>query len=79
MKDRVMIVAGSLIIGGSIVLATVIHRRVVHCSYSGNVPPSGCITSDYSMTQRAGIVIAGFIVALLILIGGHVLSQRRRQ
>src|SRR5271166_4727163 len=52
-NEGVMIVAGSLIIGGSTVLATVIHRRVVHCSYSGNVPPPGCITSDYSMTQRA--------------------------
>ncbi len=79
MRDRVTIAAGSLIVGGSIVLAIAIHRPVVHCSYIGNVPPPGCITSDYSMTLRAGIVIAGFIVALLILIGGHVWSHRRRQ
>jgi len=78
-RDRITIIAGSLIVAGSIVLAIVIHRSVVHCSYIGNVPPPGCITSDYSMTLRVGIVIVGFIVALLILIGGRVWSHRRRQ
>jgi hypothetical protein len=74
MRDRVTIAVGSLIVVGSIVLAIVIHRRVVYCSFIGTVPPPGCVTSDYSMTLRIGIVIAGFIVALLVLVGGRVWS-----
>lgn len=79
MRDRLTIRAGSLVVGASIVVAIAIHRPVVHCSYLGGVPPPGCITSDYSMTLRVGIVIAGFIVALIILIGGRMWSHRRRQ
>jgi hypothetical protein len=79
MRDRVTIIAGSLTVAGSIALAFVIHRPDVHCSYIGNVPPPGCISSDYSMTLRVGIVVAGFIVALLILIGGRVWSHRSHQ
>jgi hypothetical protein len=79
MRDRLTIVAGSLIVGASIVVAIAIHRPVVHCSYPGGAPPPGCITSDYSMTLRVEIVIAGFIVGLIILIGGRIWSHRTRQ
>lgn len=78
MRDRVTIAAGSLIVAGSIVLAILIHRRVIHCSYIGNVPPPGCITTDYSITLRIAIVVAGFIIALFILIAGRLWAHRKQ-
>lgn len=54
------------VIVASIVAAIVIHRPVVHCSYIGPVPPRGCITTDYPMTFRLGIVGAGLAAAWLI-------------
>jgi hypothetical protein len=72
---RGSIVAGSVIVVMSIVLALVLHRPKVECSFIGSVPPPGCVTSDYSMTLRIGIVLAGFMVALLILIGDWVWSH----
>ena len=75
MANRITIVAGSIIVGGSIVLAIVIHRPVVYCSYLRGAPPPGCITSDYSMAARAGIVIAGLILALLIMMGDRLWAR----
>lgn len=77
MRDRITIVAGSLIVAGSIALAVVIHSPRLHCSYSAGTP-SPCPTKDLT-ALRVGIVAAGFIVALLILIGGRVWSHRRRR
>jgi hypothetical protein len=77
MRDQVTIVAGSLIVAGSIVLAVVIRSPRLHCSYPGGTP-SPCPMEDLT-ALRVGIVAAGFIVALLILIGGRLWSHRRRQ
>lgn len=77
MRDRVTIIAGSVIVAGSIVLAVVIPSPGLHCSYPGGTPPP-CPTEDLT-GLRVGIVAAGFIVALLILIGGRVRSYRRHQ
>ncbi len=65
------------VVAASIAAAIVIHRRVVHCSYIGPVPPPGCITSDYPMTLRLGIVAAGLVVAGLI-IAIHKYAHRHR-
>jgi len=64
---RVDVMVDLAVIAASIAVAIVIHRRVVHCSYIGTVPPPGCITSDYPMTLRLGIVAAGLVVAGLII------------
>lgn len=77
MRNRVTIVVGSLIVAGSIVLAVVIQSPRVNCSYPPGPPPP-CPTKDLT-ALRIGIVAAGFIIALLILIGGRVWSHRRRQ
>src|SRR5260221_584334 len=63
---RVDVMVDLAVIPASIVVAIVIHRRVVHCSYIGPVPPRGCITTDYPMTLRLGIVAAGLVAAGLI-------------
>jgi hypothetical protein len=63
---RVDVMVALAVIGASIVVAIVIHRPVVLCSYIGPVPPRGCITTDYPMTLRLGIVAAGLVVAGLI-------------
>jgi hypothetical protein len=77
-RSRVDVMGGLAVVAASIVIAIVIHRPVVHCSYIGNVPPRGCITSDYSMIVREGIVIAGFIVAGLIIAIGRYAHRGRR-
>jgi hypothetical protein len=65
---RIDVMAGLAVGAASIVTAIVIHRPVIYCSYIGSgPPPPGCITSDYSMTLRVGIALAGFIVAGLII------------
>ncbi len=64
---RVDVIVGLAVIALSIVVATVIHRPVVHCSYIGAVPPRGCITTDYPMTLRLGIVAAGLVAAGVII------------
>ncbi len=63
---RVDVMVALAVIAASIVVAIVIHRRVVYCSYIGPVPPRGCITTDYPMTLRLGIVAGGLVVAGLI-------------
>jgi hypothetical protein len=75
MRERLAIATGSLIVVASVVLAIVLHRTVVHCSYAGGAPPPGCITSDYSTSVRIGIVIAGLILALLVIIGGRLWAR----
>jgi Domain of unknown function (DUF1707) len=75
---RIDVMAGLAVVAASIVTAIVIHRPVIYCSYLGNgPPPPGCITSDYSMTPRVLIVIAGFIVAGLIITIGRYAHRRR--
>lgn len=77
MRERLAIVIGSVILVGSIVLAVVIHRPRVTCSYPpGSKVISRCGPPDYSMTLRAEIVIAGLIVAILIVLASY-LSRRR--
>ena len=77
---RIEVMGGLAVVAASIVMTIVIHRPVIHCSYIGYIgtgPPPGCITSDYPMSLRVGIVIAGLMVAgLIIAIGGH--AHRRR-
>lgn len=75
---RINVMVGPAVVAASIVTAIVIHRPVVHCSYVGGPPPPGCITSDYSMTLRVGIVIAGFLVAGLIIATGKHAHRGRR-
>jgi hypothetical protein len=75
---RIDVMGGLAVVAASIVVAIMIHRPAVHCSYIGNVPPPGCITYDYSMTLRDGIVIAGFIVAGLIIGIGRFAHRGRR-
>ena len=79
MTNRVTIVTGSIIVAGSIVLAVLIHRPVINCSYPGGQPPPGCITQDYSMADRVEIVLAGFILGLLIGLGGRLWTHRRNR
>jgi Domain of unknown function (DUF1707) len=75
---RIEVMVGLAVIAASIVTAIAIHRPVMYCSYPfPGPPPRGCITSDYSMTLRVGIVIAGFIVAVLILAIGRYTHRRR--
>jgi hypothetical protein len=64
---RADVMVGLAVIAASIVVAIVIHRPVVYCSYIGPVPPRGCITTDYPMTLRLGIVAAGLSIAGLII------------
>jgi len=75
---RIDVIVGLAVVAASIVTAIVIHRPAVYCSYPwSGPPPPGCVTLDYSMTLRLGIVIAGLIVAgLIITIGSY--SHRRR-
>jgi hypothetical protein len=77
MRNRVTIIAGSLIVAGSIVLAVVLQSPRVNCSYPAGAP-SPCPTEDL-IGWRIGIVAAGFVIALLILIGGRIWSHRRGQ
>ena len=75
---RIDVMVGLAVVAASIVTAIVIHRPVTDCSYPDpGPPPPGCITFDYSMTLRVGIVIAGFIVAGLIIATGRYAPRRR--
>ncbi len=75
MREWVTILAGSLVLAGSVVLAVVIRAPHLNCSYPLGAP-SPCPTEDIT-GLRIGIVAAGFVIALLILIGGHVWSRWR--
>ena len=66
-KRRFDVLVALAVVVASIMLAILIHRRVVYCSYIAGPPPPGCITTDYPMTLRLGIVAAGLIVAGLII------------
>jgi hypothetical protein len=75
---RMDVVVGLAVVAASVVTAIVIHHRPVSkCSYPWRgPPPPGCISWDYSMTLRVGIVVAGLIVAgFIITIGTY---TRRR-
>jgi Domain of unknown function (DUF1707) len=75
---RIDVLVGLAMAAASIVLALVIHRPVTYCSYPGpGAPPPGCITSDYSVTLRIGIVVAGLIAAGLIIAIGRSAHRRR--
>lgn len=76
-KSRITVVAGSLVIAGSIVLAVAIRPHRLNCSYLPGAPPPCPMESVTDL--RIGIVAAGFAIALLILVGGRVWSSRRRQ
>lgn len=77
MINRLAVVAGSIILAGSILLAILIHRPVIYCSYLGGPPPRGCITRDYATATRVEIVIGGLILAALITTGGFVWTRWR--
>jgi len=71
------IAAGSIVVAGSIILALGIQRPYVRCSYGAGTTPPRCLqpTGDLA-ALRAGIIGAGFVIAVLILIGGHMWRNR---
>jgi hypothetical protein len=79
MKERLTFVVGSIIVAGSIILAAVIRRPRVGCSHLGGLPAPRCPQpANDLMTLRVGIVIAGLIIAVLIVVGGRVWNRRHR-
>ena len=75
---RIDALAGLPVVAASIVLATVIHRTLVYCSYARGQPPPCSHPADYPMALRLAIVAAGFIAAGLVIAIGRYAHRRRR-
>jgi hypothetical protein len=74
---KVPVAAASLVVAASVLVAFMIHRTLVYCSYLGGEPPPPCSRpTDYPLSLRLGIVAAGLVVAALILAAARV--RRRR-
>jgi hypothetical protein len=73
---RIDIMGGLPVVAASIVLALVIHRSLLYCSYPGGPPPCSHPV-DYPMALRLGIVAAGFILGGLIIAIGRYAHRHR--
>ncbi len=74
---RIDIMGGLPVVAASIVLAIVIHRPLLYCSYPGGPPPPCSHPVDYPMALRLGIVAAGFILGGLIIAIGRYAHRHR--
>jgi hypothetical protein len=74
---RIDIMGGLPVVAASIVLAIVIHRPLLYCSYLGGPPPPCSHPVDYPMALRLGIVAAGFILGGLIIAIGRYAHRHR--
>jgi len=75
---RTDIMSGLPVVAASIVLAMVIHRPLIYCSYPGGRPPPCSLPVDYPLALRLGIVAAGFILGGLIIAIGRYAHRLRR-
>jgi hypothetical protein len=67
MKARGAVVAASLVVAASVVVSVMIHRPLITCSrLAGSAVP--CPQHDYPLVLRLGIVAAGLVVAVLVVI-----------
>lgn len=75
---RVEVLVSLAVVAASVVLAVVLHRTLVYCSYLGGQPPPPCShPTDYPMALRLGIVAAGLIIGGLIVAIGRYAHRRR--
>jgi hypothetical protein len=72
------VLAGSMVAAGATALALLIHRTIPVCAHLIAQPGSGCAAqaTDYPLHLRIGILVAGLIVASLIVILGGVRRNR---
>ena len=79
MRMSYAVLAGSTVAAGATALALMIHRTLVICAQLVARPGSGCSAqaSDYPLHLRVEIIVAGLIVASLIVILGGVRPHNR--
>jgi hypothetical protein len=77
LTGRVEVLVSLAVVGASVVLAVVLHRTLVYCSYLGGPPPPCSHPMDYPMALRLGIVAAGLITGGLIVAIGRYAHRRR--
>lgn len=65
--ERLSVLIGSIVVIVSIVVAVLIHPTRVYCSYTGKVPPP-CPQPNSVWALRIGIIVAGLVIATLILV-----------
>lgn len=79
MRQRLTFAAGSVIVIGSIIIAATVRAPRVTCSRLAGAPVSQCPQpANDVMFQRVGIVAAGLIVAVFVIIGGRIWDRRHR-
>jgi hypothetical protein len=67
------VAASVSVVAVSAVVAFIVHRTLIYCSYGGGPPPPCSHPTDYPLAFRLGIVGVGLVIAGLI-----VLIRRRR-
>ena len=79
MRKSYAVLTGSVVAAGAVALALTIHRTVNICAHLLAQPGSACPApaADYPLHLRVGIIVAGLIVASLIVIAGGVRPRSR--
>lgn len=77
LRARVDVIVGLAVVAVSIVLAIVLHRTLVACSYIGGPPPPCAHPTDFPIIFRLGIVAAGLLAAGLIITTRWLIHRHR--
>jgi hypothetical protein len=78
MRFKVAVAAASLTVVASVLVAIMIHRTLIYCSYLGGQPPPPCSRpTDYPLSPRLGIVAGGILISALIIVAERMLRHRQ--
>ena len=79
MRMSYAVLAGSTIAAGATALALMIHRTLITCAHLVGQPGSACPAqaTDYPLHLRVEIIVAGLIVASIVVILGGVRPHNR--
>jgi len=79
MRQWLAVAAGSVCVTGSVIFAASVRAPLVGCSRLGGAPALPCPQpANNVMPLRAGIVAAGLLIAVLIVMGSRSWSRRHR-
>ncbi len=74
LRDQVApidVAASVIVVAVSAVVAFIVHRTLVYCSYGGGPPPPCSHPTDYPLAFRLGIMGVGLVIAGLIVLIRH--------
>ena len=78
-RQWLAVAAGSVCVTGSVIFAASVRAPLAACFRLGGAPALPCPQpANDVMLLRAGIVAAGLLIAVLIVVGSRIWSRRHR-